>query len=334
MTTQRTVTVLLCLVCALAQARTLDGTLGVLKAPNNARPSIVTAGATFIVYTQERGELRITNDLAEFALSPTWEDLPGAGARASVTVPGEAPPGAYTLEWSKGDEADRNTRSVYVMAAQSGQDLYSQRYTFACVALPWSTPADAKSNGKATTLADAVNGAQVQFAIVFVRGPEDQFGAWLQELDHCRVPTWVVAAVPYPVGQRWFGPETFAVRYGADAYLAPGNSEIDDDIGAAPGQIAKLRLDQKTARWAVGLFPSPASALSMRNEITLFVDDPLHACIYGFVDAATPLPKAVGWAGWFEPTRLFAPATGKLAIFQADRKGISPQKAATGSGPK
>lgn len=332
MTMQRTV--LLCFVCALAGARTLDGTLGVLKTPNDMRPAIVAAGATFIVQAQERGELRMTNDLAEFALSPIWEDLPGAGARASVAVPNEAPAGAYTLEWSKGDEADRNMRSVYVMAAQSGQDPYSQRYAFACIALPWNAPADPKSNGKAATLADAVNGAQVQFAVVFVRGPEDQFNGWLQDLHDCRVPTWAVAAVPLAVGQRWFGPETFALRYGADAYLVLGSSEIEDDAGAAPGQIAKLRLDQKTARWAVGLFSSPASALSMRNEITLFVDDPLHACIYGYVDAAKPLPKTVGWGGWFEPTRLFATANGKVVVFQVDRKGISLQKPVAAGGSK
>ena len=309
-----------------ASARSPDGTLGALQLPNNARPAMVCAGSAFVVEAQQRGELRLAGESAQFPLAPEWQDAARGTVRASVTVPAEIPAGAYSLEWTQGDEGDRNTRAVYVLAAAAERDPYSQQYTFACIALAM----DSGQAGSAANASNTINATQAQFAIVFVSGPEDRFGDLLTTLDACAVPTVVVADAPESVCNRWFGPGTFAFQYGPDGFIAPaaGRAGLGDDLGPVAGQIAQLRQANKTARWTVGLFAGPNAAMSTRNEITLFVDDTIHACIYGFVDDKAPPAKLPAWAGWFEPPRVFAVTKGRATIFAANRKNIAIEKSA------
>ncbi|NUM53903.1 MAG: hypothetical protein HUU46_09695 [Candidatus Hydrogenedentes bacterium] len=306
---------------AVAGARTPSGSLGALLLPNSTRPAVIAASGEFTVEAQQRGDLRLIGEAAEFPLSPEWKDTPGGHTRAEVVAPGGMPAGAYALEWTSGDEADRNIRAVYVIAPPETQNPFSQQYAFACVSV------DATS-GESTVIADVaqrIDDAQAQFAVVFVRGPEDRFPGIVAALDACATPTVVIADAPESACRRWFGPATFSFSYGPDTFIAPasGRAGIGDEIGSVTGTIAKLRHDAKTSRWTVGLFSEAGARLSMRNEITLFVDDTLHACIYGSADGKdrTDAPKA--WAGWFEPPLHFAVIKDRATLFAVNRKEVA-----------
>ena len=315
----------LAIACTCAIARTPDQTLGALTLPNNARPAMVHAGAVFQAEAQQRGELRLVGESTQYPLAPDWEDVPGGGVRAVVAVPAEASTGVYTLEWTQGDEADRNARAVYVLESPAQPEPFSQQYTFACVAIP---NADSNAAANAADMANAINGTQAQFAIAFVGAPEDRFRDVLTVLDLCAMPTIVVTDAPAPVCARWFGASTFSFQYGPDAFLVPagGRAGLGDGLGPMAGKIERLRQDCKTARWAVGLFAAPSATMSMRNEITLFVDDTLHACIYGLVDGSAATTGSQGWAGWLDPPRIFAIAKSRPTVFIANRKNIALQK--------
>lgn len=315
---------LISLACACAIARTPEGTLGALRLPNNARPVMVHAGDSFAIEALRRGELGMTNDAAQFTLAPEWADGPGGVARATATVPADAVPGAYALEWSEGDEGDRNARSVYVLPTPDQGNPFSQQYAVACVSIDLN---DTESQSAITSIA-AIDPAQVRFVVLFVRGVEERFAGALTAIDASSVPTVVVVDAAESVAQRWFGPRTFLTRYGPDAFLslATGLDGMGDELGQAPEKFARLRHDCKDARWKVGLFSS-ADGAAMRNEITLDVDNAFHVRLYG-VAATAPHTHVSAWAGWFDAPRDYSLPANRIVVFAANLKEIKPANTA------
>lgn len=314
------------ILCSCALARTPSGSLGALLAPNNARPAMVVSGATFTVEAQQRGGLQLVSESAQLPLTPEWVELPGGRVRAIVPVPPGAATGAYTLEWSSGDEADRNARAVYVVAPPEQLNSFSQQYAFACVA--FDTEMD-----RVETISERlrrVDATQTAFAIVFVRGAEERLSDVVATLDVCAAPTIVISDETDRVCKRWFGPATFSFQYGPDTYIAPacGRAGIGDDIGAVAGTLSELRRDAKTSRWTIALFGDSNTPASMRNELTLYVDDSVHASIRGFEGDKDGAATIKAWAGWFEPPRHFTVATDRIRIYFVSRKELSVPKPA------
>lgn len=306
--------------CLNAWARTPAGPLGALELPNNTRPAIVAAGAAINVAAADEGALRLVGTTGEYPLQPEWKPTSQGTAHADVQIPADVPPGTYALDWSKADESDRNERAVYVQPPDTEAEKSSRQYNFACVRLA----------PDASTQPDTIRTLgpdQAQFVVAFLTGNETGYPADLATLDACPLPTFVVADAPAAIGEQWFGPGNFIIRFGPDAYIAPvtGRAGLGDSLGPVTGELQRLRQSMKTARWAVGLFAA-AGAPSMRNEITLFVDNPLHVCIYGAPRANAP-STTVAWAGWYGPPKVFAAASGQAAIFTANRAGIAIQKA-------
>lgn len=316
---------LISLACACAIARTPEGMLGALRLPNNARPAMVHAGESFAVEAQRRGALRMANDAAQHTLAPEWKDGPGGIFRATVKAPAEAAPGAYALEWNEGDEGDRNARSVYVLPAIEQPNPFSQQYAVACVSIDLNESGSKPGIGSIA----AIDPAQAQFVVVFLRGDEGRFTDVLAGLDASPVPTVVVIDSTEAIAQRWFGPRTFMSRYGPDAFLAPaaGANGIGDELGPVPENLARLRRDCKDARWTVGLFSSAGEAVSMRNEITLNVDNAFHVRLYGAAAIAHDT-QVRAWAGWFEAPKDYALPANQVVVFAANRKSIAPAKPA------
>lgn len=320
------VPLLLVLACVYANARTPDGTLGALQLPNNVRPAIAPAGTAFDVEARQQGALKLVGADAEFPLAPAWATTPRGTTHATITLPADVPAGTYALEWSQGGETDRNDRAVYVPAPDPQSNSISRQYAFACIAFA----PDGSDAAKTAAAANAIDAAQTQFVIAFVPNAEDRYPEILAALDTCAAPTLAVADAPPSVCERWFGPPTFTFRFGPDAFLAPaaGNVGLGDNLGPAVGELARLRVAAKTARWTTGLFAGHAPAMSMRNEITLFVDDPLPICIFAPTTTNAPPIQPPAWAGWFEPPRAVTLTPGAAIAFAANRKGISPQKPA------
>jgi len=314
------------ILCASAFGRTPEGTLGALRLPNNARPAMVHAGEPFVVEALRRGEFRAVNDTAEYPLAPEWKESGDGVARATVTVPADAAPGAYTLEWSEGDEGDRNTRAVYVLPTAVEQtNPFSQQYGVACVSIDLNE-GDSKS---ATTSISAIDPARAQFAVLFVRGDEAHFAEALAALDASQVPTVVVIDSTETVAQRWFGSRTFMFRYGPDAFiaLATGADGLGDELGTGPETFARLRRECKDARRTVGLFAHAGEAMAMRNEITLNADNAFHVGLYGAAVTA-PATQAHAWAGWFEPAKDYTLPANRVVVFAANRIKLEPAQPA------
>ncbi|MCC6794543.1 MAG: hypothetical protein IT366_05440 [Candidatus Hydrogenedentes bacterium] len=318
-------TLFIVLVCACAMARTPEGMLGALRLPNNTRPAIVHAGESFAVEALRRGELKMTNDAAQYPLTPEWKEGADGLVYATAAVPTEAVPGAYALEWSEGDEGDQNLRSVYVLPATEPSNPFSRQYAVACVSVDLN---DGDSKSAFAFIAE-IDPAQVQFVVVFARGDEEKFSGALASLDACQAPTVVIINSMESIAQRWFGPRTFMMRYGPDAFLAPGlgADSLGDELGAAPETLARLRHDCKDARWVVGLFGGADRSIAMRNEITLNVDTAFHVRLYG-AEPTESTEQAGAWAGWFEAPRNFALPANRVVIFAANRSKIAPAKPA------
>ena len=73
--------------CISAAARQPDGTLGLIRTPNNGIPAIVAPGGQFDVVVQQRAELRLLAEQDGPPLEIQWADLPGGLARADAPCP-------------------------------------------------------------------------------------------------------------------------------------------------------------------------------------------------------------------------------------------------------
>jgi len=68
--------------------------------------------------------------------------------------------------------------------------------------------------------------------------------------------------------------------------------------------------------------------MSMRNEMTLFVDDTLPVCIFAPADEGERAAHVPAWAGWFEAPRAYAVPRDRAIVYAVNRKGLAPQKPA------
>jgi len=258
-------------------ARESDGTLDVLRAPNDGAPAVVVAGGTFTARASREVQVRLMGEAGSLEIVAQWKPLPSGFVEAECRVPDGAPPGAYALD---AGGADISRRAVFVF------DEFPDAYVVAHVADVRIGAEDAAFR----SIVQAVNESEA--ALVVVTGDLTEHGApeeylrFLSVLDTCSKPTFVCAGArdkPDKEYGRFFGrgPNVFA--FGADGYLVFDTARPAPVAGldARGGELYVARRAIRAARWSIGFTHRYGPEMEPRDQITLFVDDPLDYLMCG-----------------------------------------------------
>jgi len=319
------------LACISAAARQPDGTLGLIRTPNNGIPAIVAPGGQFDVVVQQRAELRLLAEQDGPPLEIQWADLPGGLARARCTVPSDAAPGTYSVIATAGDDTDRNDRAVYV------RNGFPDYYVAAHLT-DTHIGSDRHPRPAADIFRDAVNAANRSEAAFVVisgdlteNGQMDQFRQFMALMDECKLPTLVCPGNHDRDGliyEQVFGPLTYGFLFGKDGYLVFDTKDYvtADDLDAQNADLEVLRQQIKPCRWAIGVTHRYEPAQSLRSQLILFVDNPLDHLMFGHQHRARENdPKLVPWK---TTPMTMTPATvdGFMRLYDISDKEVRPRE--------
>jgi predicted phosphodiesterase len=277
---------ILMLVATAAAARQPDGALGLIITPNSGLPVILTPGDVFEADLAGEAKLTLVGDAGTLPLEAEWTELPGARVQAQCTVPDSIPPGTYALEALAGQKRDRNVRAVFVRESMP-TDYAICHITDVHIGKEKQPrePDDAFRE-----LLAAVNKTGAAFVLVTgditETGTPEQFQRFVEILNTCTLPTFVCtgnhdrADLNY---ERTFGPVTYMFRFGPDGYLVFDTKDfvVADELGSQDSALQRFRRAIKPARWSIGVTHRYWADMGMRSQLTLFVDDPLDALIFG-----------------------------------------------------
>ena len=267
-------------------ARDGDGKLDFLITPNDGQPAILRAGDTFAVLTRRLAEIRIESAGQQIPLVTEWTQIPGERFRGTCSLPASVRPATYTLVATSGGMSDRIDRAVYVV------DTFPATYAFAHLADPrigstqhWSS---------SPTILESLIASSAKAGAAFIlltgdlteSGTAKQFRDLLTALDASPIPTFVSpgtrdrAAGQY---ETFFGPPSYALHFGRDAFLSVDTSRIvpGSNPHAGHATLQRLRREIKPARWALGFTHRFANTMDMRSQLILFVDNPLDGLLAG-----------------------------------------------------
>ncbi|MFA6242774.1 MAG: metallophosphoesterase [Candidatus Hydrogenedentales bacterium] len=323
------------LAVAMAGAREPDGTLGLLRTPNNGMPVIVKPGDAFSVTAQRNATLALRGPDSVSELQVQWTEAPGGAAKGQCTVPADTAPGTYALEAKAGEATDTNLRAVYVVEA------FPSAYVVAHITDTHigSTRHKRASEEIVRDVFAAANATDAAFVLVTGDltdgGEAAQFLSFLSVMDTCTKPTFVCAGnhdrkeLNY---ERFFGPDVYSFRFGEDGYLSFDTKDfvVADDLSAQSTEIQLQRRAIKAARWSIGFTHRYEADMGMRTQIALFIDDPLDHLIFGHWHREnSEQQKSVPWNAWRGATRItVTPAAidGTMRLFDVDKSSIAPRK--------
>jgi predicted phosphodiesterase len=270
------------LLAANAWARGADGTLDLIRTPNDGIPALATPGATFDADLAAKGELRlVAPDGSARPLAVQWAERPGKRFRATCTVPADLAPGGYALELAA-ERTDRNDRAVYVFAS------FPKAYSV--VHLTDTHVGREGADETLRKLVQRVNDAKPGFVLITGdltdQGTPEQFQLFLDILKTCAVPTFVCAGNHDRAGlnyEHFYGPEDYMFRFGLDGYIVfdTKDSVIASDLGSQDADLYRYRRAIRSCRWSIGASHRYDPGMNMRAQITLFVDDPLNYLLAG-----------------------------------------------------
>jgi len=311
-------------------ARAPDGTLQLLRIPNNGIPAIVIPGGSFEACLGKQAHLQLVADepnAGTQALTAEWIEEPGGTVKALCTIPEETPPGCYALEAVAENETDRNVRSVFV------RDSFPEYYLVAHLTdthIGSARVPELAAKNFAAVL-KAAEAAEAAFTLITGDltdgGEPEQFQQFLAILDSSGLPTFVAPgnhdrkAFNY---EHFFGPVTYRFLFGQDGYLSFDTKDFitADGLGEQDTHLEILRRQIKGCRWSIGFTHRYEPNMGMRSQIVLLVDDPLDHLIFGHWHRANTEEERV--VPWGATPITVTPATlnGSLRLFDVSARGI------------
>ena len=328
--TWRLFLVLLIAFGAPAFARQPDGTLGLIRTPNNGIPAIAFPGTAFDVVLAAQGTVRLSGPGVSCDLATEWTPLPGGSARGRCTVPAETPPGTYSLEAAAGDQTDRNDRAVFV------RESFPESYVLAQLT-DTHVGSDRAKRSPSEILRDALNvlnGSEA--ALVLITGDLTdggevaQFQEFLKALDISNLPTFVCPGNHDRQGlhyESFFGSNCYMYWFGRDGYLSFDTKDFmtADELDSQDADLEVYRRLIKPARWSIGFTHRYEPDMGMRSQIALFIDDPLDLLIMGHWHRSNDDgEKKVPW-GTTTLTVTAATVDGFARLFDVSPKGVKPR---------
>ena len=314
---------LIVVVSSHAYPRDLDGRLGPILSPNNARPALVLKGGSFEVQARSRVELQLTSDAAPLPIETIWVRLPNGIFQGTSKLPPDVAPGTYALETNTKDFEDTNRRSVYVY------EEFPETYRIAHLS---NLRAGAESGRDENVLRSitAINVSKA--AIVLITGDltdggtPEQFVRALDLLNECGAPTFVCPGPAEIVSERaleYLGPTPFAFRFGPDGYLGHFTAESSGwDPTGASGRLHRLRRLIRSARWSVGFTNRYDPHGNVRDHLVLFRDDPLDFLICALQAEGRTGEFEIPWGGAIGYAADGA-RRGAVQLFEVDSSGVA-----------
>jgi predicted phosphodiesterase len=311
MNAMRITTVFLCAALPwIAQARDLDGSLGLIRTPNDGMPAIVLPGESFTAEVAAKADLFLRAGDAEFPVDSEWTEWPGDRFTATCSVPPHLPPGRYSLVARTGDIEDVNLRSVYVYKS------FPDTYTVAHIT---DTRIGSKRHPRSSEaifagIVDALNEAEPDLVLVTgnltEEGSLEQFESFLSTLNELKAPTFVCAGSRDRQGRNYkafFDKARYAFRFGPDGYLAFDGKDyvVADGLGTEVAELQRLRRSIKSSRWSIGFTHRYEPRMGILAQLILFVDTPLDFLVFGQWHREAPLDEiAVPWGSRHGRTRM------------------------------
>ena len=325
----------LCVVAAIVFAvpvfaRDRDGKLDLLITPNNGQPAILRAGDTFTLLTRRLAEIRIESAEEQIALVTKWTQIPGERFHGTCTVPVSVAAATYTLVATSGGMSDRIDRAVYVV------DTFPATYAFAHLADPRIGSSRHWSSSPA--ILESLIASSVKAGAAFIlltgdlteSGTTEQFRDLLTALETSPIPTLLSPGTrDRGAGQyeTFFGPPTYALFFGRDAYLSVDTGGIvpDSNPHAGHARLQMLRREIKPARWAIGFTHRYANTMDLRTQLILFVDNPLDGLLAG--ETAPTAEGLLNWSWNTTPIVRTPPAIdGAYRIVDVSMSGWTPRE--------
>lgn len=318
------------LIAMTAHGRSPDGTLSIIRTPNNGMPALVRSGDVFHMLLQEEAQhIELIGAAGTFPLNAEWAPVPGVMTTGKVKLTDSIPAGTYALRVTAGGREDVNHRSVYVF------EEFPETYGIAHVTdthigsgrHPRSAHAIMKDVIQAVNASDAV--LALITGDLTENGDKDQFRLFLDVLDTCAVPTFVVPgnhdrqANHY---EAFFGPLTYAFSFGQDGFLGFDTKDflVADDMGRQDGLLHRFRRILRPKRWTIGFTHRYEPTMGMRAQLTLFVDDPLDYLLYGHFHREAGERDGIPWG---RTPIIVTPAAinGAWRLIEVDEQGVHPR---------
>jgi len=282
---------------AVAIARSEDGTLGVIRVPNNGQPAIVVRGERFTIRALGNPDIFVDSGGKLVELSAIWHELPGQLSETAVRIPDDFTPGLYSIVGVFNEVEDVQQRALLIL-----DDAPSQ-YHIAHIPSPGIEAAQEASLASTAGLITIVTGD------LTANGTADEYRTLLDWLNTSPSPT-IIAPGKRDSEDRRFGDyfetDPHTTRCGRDAFITIGETipDASDDVTGKATAYQILRRAMKPARWSIGISGYPHDALGLRSQIVLFVDTPLHAFVSGRSENSNEGSATVTWDSFQGATRI------------------------------
>ncbi|NLN91822.1 MAG: metallophosphoesterase [Candidatus Hydrogenedens sp.] len=323
-----------CLVCMpAAHARQEDGSLGLIRVPNNGRPVIATAGDAFEIILLEEAQLHLEREGLVFPLETNWRESRGKRVYGEATLPADLPAGCYSLCGKNSEIQDVNLRSVYIVEA------LKESYAFAHITdMHTGTTRHKRSDREILLeLLGQVNESDADFSLitgdVTDHGTAEEFLSLLEILDTSRIPTFLAPGNHDRTDSNYadfFEHLTYAFQYGRDGYLSFDTKDylIADEMNVQNSLLYLYRRELRPSRWSVGMTHRYDPDMGMRSQLTLFVDDPLDYLLVGHTHREARTGDQIPWG----KTRLImtpAAINGSWRLVRVDDQGLHQEATVT-----
>lgn len=316
--------------CTAAIARNEDGTLGLIRLPNNGVPVIIRNPVVFEVLLQSEAALQLRGNAGNFQLESELMEQPDGQIKANCYATSTIPPGTYSLHAQATTTEDINVRSVFVV------DEFPLEYVIAHITdTHIGTTRHKRSDMEVIVeCIEVINTSNAALVLITgdltENGAPEQFQKFIEVLDRCTLPTFVVPGNhdrQYHAYSSFFESLTYSFVFGKDGYLAFDTKDflIADEMRLQDGLMHRLRRRIRPSRWSIGFTHRYDPSMGMRAQLCLFVDDPLDYLFYGHIHREPGEQDGIPWG---KTQAIITPAAidGFLRFVDVTPAGITPRE--------
>lgn len=314
-------------------ARLENGTLGILKLPNEGCPVIVAPRQTFKVIAEKEGNIfLIDREKRIVPINAQWKKINSKISEALVILPEkDIKEGPYALQIITAENIkDMNIRSVWV------QNEFREYYTFAHISdihIRNNDPQDENARVFRSVI-EKLNQSDARFILLTGDLTHDaepeQWEVFLNIMNISQKPTFVCAGNHDRDKNNYenmFYTSTYAFRYGKDGFIVYDTREYRtaDSWGEQDTLLYRYRRELKSSRWTFGITHRYELTMGIRSQLILFVDDPVDFTLYGHIHRENTKEEAI--LPWGKTRAFVIPAEkdGYYRIFDVGEGGVFPR---------